>query len=125
VKLLLDSHAFLWWDRRDRRLDKAAAAAIADGNNQVFISAATVWELAIKRAAGKIKYPKSIAANIAANGFDPLAISPQHGEMAASLPAHHRDPFDRLLVAQATLEGCVLVTHDRQIEPYGVPCLWT
>lgn len=124
MDLLLDSHVFLWWDANDARLGGDARRAIADPKNRVFISVASVWEIAVKRALGKLAFRGGLAKAIIANGFEELPISAAHAERAAELPDHHRDPFDRMLIAQAACEACVIATRDRAFEPYGVPCLW-
>ena len=123
MKLLLDTHAFLWWRADDRRLPKPAREAIADAS-VVFVSAATAWEAAIKAALGRLDYPDTIEAGAEASGFEKLAISFAHAERAAQLPAHHHDPFDRMLVAQAEIEDLTLVTNDQRIARYDVPLLW-
>ena len=124
MRLLLDTHVFLWWRANDRRLGQAARAAVADAE-VVFVSAATAWEAAIKAALGTLRYPDTIEAGVEASGFEKLAITLAHAERAARLPPHHADPFDRVLIAQATLEGLTLVTHDRRLAPYGVTVVWT
>ena len=123
MKLLLDSHIFIWWDRQLRRVPGAIHTAIEDGANEVFVSAASVWEIASKRASGKLVFAASIVDTIDRLGFQLLPISGAHAEHAGGLPRHHHDPFDRLLIAQAALEGLVLGTQDRQMRPYGVPLL--
>ena len=122
MSLLLDTHVLLWWLAGDA-LDDEAAARIADPATLVAVSAASVWEASIKSALGKLQVPSSLAEAAATSGFEPLPISPQHAERAGALPAHHRDPFDRMLVAQAELEGLTLVTRDPAFEPYGVSLL--
>jgi len=99
--------------------------AIASPQNQVYVSAVTVWEIAIKRALGKLKFAGSAGIAIAEDGFVPLPITVEQAEWAGRLPPLHRDPFDRLLVAQAHLEGLVLVTVDEQILRYQVPHLYS
>jgi len=121
MKLLLDTHAFLWWDSGDAHLPETLRSAIASPRNEVYVSAVTVWEIAIKRASGKLNFLASAAKAIEDHGFLPLAITVEHAECAGALPQLHRDPFDRLLVAQAQLEGLVLVTVDEQILRYQVP----
>jgi PIN domain nuclease of toxin-antitoxin system len=123
VDLLLDTHAFVWWDLEDSRLSKIARAAIADPENRIVVSAVSVWEISIKRASGRLAFRHDILHALARTGFDSLDITPHHADHAGSLPLHHTDPFDRLLVAQAKIEGFVLVTQDRQLLPYGVPIL--
>jgi PIN domain nuclease of toxin-antitoxin system len=125
MDLLLDSHAFLWWDASDARLAGEVRRAIADPQNRVFLSAASAWEIAVKRALGKLEFRGSLAKAIAANGFEELAITTAHAERAAELPDHHRDPFDRMLIAQSLCESCVLITRDPAFKAYGVPCFWT
>lgn len=121
--LLLDTHAFLWWNADEVALGPTARAAIADGDNIVFVSAATAWEIATKRASGKLVAPGEIAGWMRENGFEEVAIEVEHTVLAAELPRHHADPFDRLLVAQATIEELVLVTSDPEIAKYGVATL--
>jgi len=123
MKLLLDTHAFLWWDSNDSHLPDSLRTEVASPRNQVFVSAVTVWEIAIKRASGKLIFGRAIERAIQEHDFEPLPITVAHAEWAGSLPQLHRDPFDRLLVAQAQLEGLVLVTVDDQILRYQVPHL--
>jgi PIN domain nuclease of toxin-antitoxin system len=123
VQLLLDTRAFLLLLRDDAKLGRAARAAIADGANLIFVSAATAWEIGVKRASGKLAAPGDIAGWIVESGFAPLPIEVDHAAAAADLPPHHRDPFDRLLVAQAQLEGLTLVARDDEIDKYAVPLL--
>lgn len=123
MKLLLDTHAFLWWDSNDARLPEMLRLAIASPRNEVFVSAATALEIAIKRASGKLTFAQPVGEAILGHEFLALAITIEHAELAGSLPKIHRDPFDRLLVAQAQLEGLVLATVDDQILRYGVPHL--
>ena len=124
MDLLLDTHVFLWWDSDLPGLSAASRSAINDPSNNVFISAASVWELAIKRHLGRLSFLGSPVANIARNGFLQLPILPAHAEHAGALPALHTDPFDRMLIAQAQLTGMTLVTADRKIAAYSVPQLW-
>ena len=123
MKLLLDTHAFLWWDSNDARLPVALRSAIALPQNEVFVSAVTVWEIAIKRSLGKVTFEQRVVRAIEDHGFIALPITVAEAEWAGSLPPIHRDPFDRLLVAQAQLGGLVLVTVDEQILRYQVPHL--
>ncbi|MGA7831098.1 MAG: type II toxin-antitoxin system VapC family toxin [Terracidiphilus sp.] len=123
MKLLLDTHAFLWWDSNDARLPENLRSAIASPRNEVFVSAVTVWEIAIKRGLGKLIFGQSACKAIKEYGFVPLPITVEQAEVAGGLPQLHRDPFDRLLVSQAHLEGLVLVTVDEQILRYAVPHL--
>jgi len=122
--LLLDTHVFLWWRGDDRRLQKKARSAIAEAD-LVFVSAASAWEAAIKAALGRLHLPDTIEAGVEESGFEKLPIAFSHAEAAAALPPHHLDPFDRMLIAQARIEGLTLITHDRRFEPYELPILWT
>lgn len=121
MKVLLDTHVFLWWEADHTRLPAGLHHAISAAENQIYVSAVTVWEIAIKRAAGKLTYSASAAKAIERHNFTALSITAEHAEWAGSLPLLHRDPFDRLLVAQAQLEGLTLATLDDQILRYQVP----
>ena len=123
VRLLLDTHAFLWWDQQLRRLSRPLRASIADEANDIFVSAATIGELAIKRAIGKLRFDRPIVAAVRALGFEILPVTGSHAEHAGGLPRHHNDPFDRLIIAQAYLEAMVLGTQDRRMQPYGIATL--
>jgi PIN domain nuclease of toxin-antitoxin system len=123
MRLLLDTHVFLWWRADDRRLGRTAREAIAAAD-VVFVSAATAWEAGIKSALGRLRYPDTIDAGVEESGFERLPISIAHAERAASLPKHHADPFDRMLVAQSELEDLTLVTHDRALAAYARPIVW-
>jgi PIN domain nuclease of toxin-antitoxin system len=125
VKLLLDSHTYLWWLGNGPRLSATARGAIADPSNVVLVSAATIWELEIKRALGRLDVGDGdLVAEIAANDFGELAIEARHAAEAAGLPRHHADPFDRMLIAQTRLDGMVCVTADPAFEAYGTATLW-
>jgi len=128
LNLPLDTHAFLWWIAGDTSLSAPAREAIDDARNDVFVSAASAWEIATKVRIGKLSGAVSIAADLAAvvasQGFVPLPITFAHGQIAGALPGPHRDPFDRMLVAQAMTESMVLVSNERQFNAYGVRCLW-
>jgi PIN domain nuclease of toxin-antitoxin system len=123
-KLLLDTHVFLWWRANDPLLQGAARSAIADAD-VVFVSVATAWEAAIKASLGRLELPDTVESGVKDSGFEKMQISFSHAEAAAALPPHHGDPFDRMLVAQAIFEDLTLVTHDRRLEVYEVPILWT
>lgn len=123
MTLLLDTHALLWWLDDPRLLSKAARKAISDGKNTVYISAAVIWEISIKRALGKLDAPDDLEAAMTANRFLPLPVTVPHALAAATLPDHHRDPFDRLLIAQARVEEFKLVSRDPRIPDYGVPLI--
>jgi PIN domain nuclease of toxin-antitoxin system len=123
VRVLIDTHVFLWWDQQLRRLSRPLRAAIEDEVNEIVVSAATVWEIAIKRAIGKLRFDRPIVPAMLALGFEILPVAGTHAEHAGSLPPYHYDPFDRLLIAQASVEGMVLGTQDRLMRPYGVATL--
>jgi PIN domain nuclease of toxin-antitoxin system len=122
VRILLDTHVFIWW-RAGRPMRPEAMEAIRTADD-VFVSAASAWEVAIKSAAGKIRLGAPFADGVAQSGFVPLPINLAHAAAVAELPAHHRDPFDRMLVAQAKIERLTLVSHDRQLEPYVTGIVW-
>ncbi len=123
MKLLLDSHVLLWWDSDLSKLSSAQNEAISDPDNEVFVSAVTAWELGIKQAAGRLALVDSIEVIAARFAFVELTITMDHGRHAASLPMLHKDPFDRMLVAQAIVEQMVLVTADAQLAAYPVSIL--
>jgi PIN domain nuclease of toxin-antitoxin system len=123
VRLLLDTHIVIWWNSRSDLIAGPLRRAIADPSNDIFASAASVWEIGIKRAIGKLDFTHPIVPALVAHHFQLLPITGEHAEHAAELPRHHADPFDRVLVAQAALEGMVLGTHDVKIRPYAVPTL--
>ena len=110
----------LWWLADDRALSPTARDAIADGDNEVVVSAATAWEIAIKRALGRLEAPDDLTSALVTNDFRALAIDFRHAASAGVLPPHHHDPFDRMLVAQAQVEGLTLVTADARIGAYPV-----
>ena len=121
MKLLLDSHVLLWYDRSTAL--KPAVRSIVDSAESVSVSAATVWELTYKESLGKLALPSTVMRVAERYGITLLNITPEHAQVAGSLPLHHRDPFDRMLVAQAMLEGLTLVTHDRTLQQYSIPVL--
>lgn len=123
LHLLLDTHVFLWWRADDRKLGKAAREAIGSAE-LVFVSAASAWEAAVKAGLGKLQLPGTFQAEIEDSAFDKLAITVAHADAVSTLPYHHRDPFDRMLVAQAWTEGLTLVTHNKLLSAYDVPILW-
>ena len=123
MNLLLDTHVLLWWLEDNPVLSEKARGAIARGRNVVFVSAATAWEIAIKKRLGKLQAPDNLEEVIAANRFEPLPISIAHALAVAELPQHHRDPFDRMLVAQAKAENLTLVTRDELITECDIPLL--
>ncbi len=121
MALLLDTHTLIWWLTASRRLSAAAREAIASGH--VYVSVASAWEIGIKRARGKLTLEVDLADQLRRNAFEPLPITLAHALRAGSLPLHHADPFDRMLVAQAQLEGLRLVTGDPRIARYDVRTL--
>jgi len=124
MTLSLDTHAFLWWLDDPQLLSKAARKAIGDGKNTVYVSAAVVWEITIKRALGKLDAPDALEAAMAANRFLPLPITIPHALAVATLPDHHRDPFDRMLAAQAEVEDIPIVTADADFAQFNVRTIW-
>ena len=126
MKLLLDSHAFLWWLSEDPKLRVGARQAVADPSSIVHVSAATVWELSIKASLGKLDLDGAdLVEEIGENDFVELPMTARHSFAAATLPRHHDDPFDRMLIAQARIEGLTIVTRDPAFGAYGVSTLPT
>jgi PIN domain nuclease of toxin-antitoxin system len=128
MRLLLDTHAFLWWLGDDPSLSAAAEAAIGDPDAVVQVSAATVWEITTKYRLGKLPGAATVAADveaeIEAEGFLPLAITVAHAQLAGSLQGRHKDPFDRMLIAQALAKGTPLVSNEQLFDHYGVSRIW-
>lgn len=124
MRLILDTHAALWWLADDRRMGAQAALQLDDKTNEVLLSAAVVWEVAIKRGLGKLAAPDGLAETLLAGGAVPLPMTVEHAAAVESLPWHHRDPFDRILVAQTRAEGASLISADDAFRAYGVPLLW-
>lgn len=126
MNLLLDTHTFLWAIDDNPNLSSEARAAITDGKNIVFVSAVTAWEISIKKSIGKLSLPGgSYMDELSAHRFTPLDITTDHALAVETLPQHHKDPFDRLLIAQAQLENLTLVTRDPRIKQYGVQVIET
>jgi PIN domain nuclease of toxin-antitoxin system len=125
MNLLLDTHVLIWVFSQDPRLSQTATEAIRDGHNLVFASAATAWEIAIKKALGELKVPDNYREGLRRYRFTPLDITTEHALAVEQLPPHHKDPFDRMLIAQARIERLTLVTHDPKIRAYGIPILET
>jgi PIN domain nuclease of toxin-antitoxin system len=122
LNLLLDTHVFVWAVAEPTRLDRLVRAALVSPENQVVVSAVTPWEIAIKRAAGRLKFPLDLFDDtVERMGCGILPILPAHGIVAGGLPRHHNDPFDRMLIAQALTEELTLVTSDQAILRYDVP----
>ena len=124
MKLLLDTHAWLWWIGEPERLGAEAARLIADRRNEVYLSAASSWEITIKVRLGKLKLPESpekfVPSRMERDGIVALAISHPHALAVSSLPMHHRDPFDRMLIAQSRVEGIPIVTAGPEFGAYDV-----
>jgi PIN domain nuclease of toxin-antitoxin system len=123
TRLLLDTGVLLDWAVEPKLLRDEARIAIADGRAQVFVSAASAWEIAIKRSLGKLKAPADLASLVKANRFTELPVKLRHAESAGNLPMRHGDPIDRLLIAQAKAENLTLVTRDEALRGYGAPTL--
>jgi PIN domain nuclease of toxin-antitoxin system len=128
LKVLLDTHCFLWWISEKEKLNTTARRIIATGTNAVHFSAASAWEIAIKTSIGKLRLPEPpssfVPAQVAEQGMTPFPIDQAHALHAGTLPPHHRDPFDRLLVAQARMEDMPILTADRKLLPYDVKVIW-
>ena len=123
MNLLLDTHILLWWLADSAKMKDEAHSAISDGANTVWVSAASAWEISIKRALGKLKAPPDLEGAVSRSGFSPLPITLRHADGAGRLPRHHDDPFDRMLIAQASAENLTIITHDARFRPYGVRML--
>jgi PIN domain nuclease of toxin-antitoxin system len=124
LRLLLDTHALLALLSSDYPLSPQADEAIQRTDTQLLVSVVSVWEIAIKRAIGKLEAPEDLLARIDETETEMLTITARHANATGELPLHHGDPFDRLLIAQAKLEGCAILTHDRAFAAYGVPVVW-
>ena len=128
MKVLLDTHAFLWWITEDQRLSERAREVISDGGNELFFSVASGWEIAIKAGLGRIEIPKPIARflmdQLRLNRIEVLAIQLSHALCIYELPLHHRDPFDRMLVCQAQVEKMPILTSDAAFAGYDLEVVW-
>lgn len=128
MRLLLDTHTFLWWLAGDEALSRKSREGIETEAEAVFVSAASVWEISTKHRLGKLPGASAIVGamseTIESQGFMGLAIGVRHGQAAGALPGPHRDPFDRMLIAQAILDDLVLVSNERAFDAYGVRRLW-
>lgn len=122
-RLLLDTQVFLWWLADDPALGSRARKEIGKGSSLVFISAVSIWEMAIKKALGKLNAPEGVEDAVEDERFIGLPVSLHHAARASALPPHHRDPFDRMLIAQAQTEGLILVSGDGMFERYGIEVL--
>lgn len=128
MRAILDTHVFLWWNADDPHLSKEARRIIADGRNELFVSAASAWEIALKVARGRLALPEPPALYVGGrmnlHHFQPLPIQLSHALHIYNLPDIHRDPFDRLLIAQSKLEDLPIMTADPQIAQYDVRIVW-
>ena len=128
MRVLLDTHAYLWWIGGSRRLSRAAKSVIGSAGNEVLVSVASIWEIATKVRLGRLEVAAgvtpTIADEVAAQGFVPLGISLAHAELAGSLPGAHGDPFDRMLIAQSLLEGVPILSADEAFDGFGVSRIW-
>ena len=123
MRLLLDTHAFLWWWAGNRKIGAKVRSTIGSADT-VLVSAVSAWEMTIKMSLGKLRFDGGIGDAVEACGFERLDMRFEHAEAVRSLPSHHSDPFDRLLIAQVIVEGATFVTHDRAIASYLIPTLW-
>lgn len=128
MRYIVDTHVFLWWITDDDRLTPAAREVIRDRESDLYFSAASAWEIAIKAGLDRIRLPERadrfIPEQLRLNGIRPLAIELSHALAVEGLPLHHRDPFDRLLVAQSQLEGLPIISGDDQLAEYGAELVW-
>jgi PIN domain nuclease of toxin-antitoxin system len=128
VRALVDTHVLLWWLLDRGSLSSIARETIADAGNEIFVSAASAWEISIKHKQGKLPEAAALMADlegaIVNEGFSALPVTIRSGERAGSLPLHHKDPFDRMLIAQAMAESLVLISNERLFDSYGVARLW-
>jgi PIN domain nuclease of toxin-antitoxin system len=123
MNLLLDTHVLIWALENNPTLSKAARNAIVDGSNMVYVSSASAWEISIKKAMGKLEAPGNLLQEIEIHRFSPLNMNFDHAQLAGELPDIHKDPFDRMLIAQALIERLTLVTRDDRIARYNVKVL--
>lgn len=128
MKALLDTHTFLWWNLNDPQLSETARAFISDGRNEIFLSAASAWELAIKYSKGRLELPETpehyVAHRLTRHRFSALPIQLSHALQVYRLPDIHKDPFDRLLIAQSQLEGLPILSADSEVAQYDVEIIW-
>jgi PIN domain nuclease of toxin-antitoxin system len=128
VRLLLDTHTLIWWLNGDSSLPASARKFVAAENNEIFVSAVSAWEIATKFRLGRLEAAADLATDFAGylsqQRFESLSITTEHGIRAGSLPGSHKDPFDRMLIAQAQIESLVLVSNDAQLDGYGVRRIW-
>lgn len=129
MRLLLDTHALIWWVLENPSLSLKATAAMTDRTNEIFVSAASAWEITTKHRIGKLPPEAAVLAmnvsgSVKAEGFAELAVTVAHGQMAGALDGHHKDPFDRMLIAQALAENLTLISNEERFDAYGVTRLW-
>ncbi|MCC6299787.1 MAG: type II toxin-antitoxin system VapC family toxin [Anaerolineales bacterium] len=128
MKYLLDTHTFLWWNLDDVQLSSTAKDIIADGSNEIFLSAASAWEIAIKTARRRLSLPEDparyVSSRVNLHGFQALPVHIHHATQVYNLPMRHTDPFDRLLIAQSQIESMPLISLDRDIRKYEVEVVW-
>lgn len=128
MKYLLDTHTFLWWNMEDAQLSALAREILMDGSNEIFLSAASAWEIAIKAARGRLILPEDptryVSSRLSLHGFQALPIQIHHAVQVYKLPMHHADPFDRLLIAQSQSESIPLISIDEEIRKYDVEVVW-
>jgi PIN domain nuclease of toxin-antitoxin system len=128
MRYLLDTHIFLWWNLGSSQLSERVVSVISDGNNEIFISAVSAWEIAIKFAKKRLTLPEDpvlfVPSRMQLHGFQPLPIQIHHATRIYELPMQHTDPFDRLLVAQSQLEEMPLISKDEEIQKYDVEVIW-
>lgn len=121
MNLLLDTHVLLWWLDDHPSLSEKARTSISNGENLVFVSAAVIWEIRVKQALGKLEIPADFRQVLERQAFEMLSVTAKHAHAVGDLPAYHSDPFDRMLVAQARVEGFTVVTRDAIFERYQIP----
>jgi len=128
MRYLLDTHTFLWWNMDDAQLSPLAKELIANGDNEIFLSAATAWEIAIKTGLGRLTLPEDptryVSNRLNLHGFQALPVQIHHAVQVYKLPLHHTDPFDRLLIAQSQIESMPLISMDADVRKYEVEVIW-
>jgi PIN domain nuclease of toxin-antitoxin system len=128
VRVLVDTHAFVWWLEGNPRLSRRARSVLEREGNEIFVSAATAWEIATKARLGRLPFAPDVAADvfgaIIGQGFQPLDITTVHAQRAGWLPGHHADPWDRMLIAQAQAEGLAVVSNETRFDEYGITRVW-
>ncbi len=124
MRLQLDANAFLWWVTGSARLSAAARDAISDDVNSIFVGVGSLWELAVKRSLGKLDFPHDFQTVLRDEAFDLLPITYDHLRVLEGLPSHHRDPFDRLLIAQSIADDLIVVTSGQKFASYNIRVLW-